>query len=146
MISRIIFDWKRTLYDPEAKILLPGALEVLDSLSKYDIKLIMIGKGTEGMDEALDACNVRQYFAAVHFVDAKSDELFERYIDKTHPDRTLVVGDRAQGEIAIGKGLGAKAVWIRAGQFKDEMPLSEDLAPDETIEDIQSLLRSTHLQ
>jgi FMN phosphatase YigB (HAD superfamily) len=146
MIKHIIFDWKRTLYDPETKELLPGALRVLRSLSERDIELVLIGKGGVDMDEVLDSLDARKYFKAVHFVPAKSDELFERYISKEHPEVTLVVGDRAQGEVAIGKGLGAKAIWIRAGQFKDEMPSSDDVAPDETIMDIRSLLNSIYLR
>lgn len=142
MIERIIFDWKRTLYDPSEKTLLPGAEQVLRELAEQSFDMILIGKGQDDMDEVIDALDARKYFRVVHFVAAKSDELFGRYIPPEKPETSLVVGDRAQGEIAIGKSLGARAIWVRSGQFSDEMPLPDVPPPDETIEDIASLLDS----
>lgn len=144
MIDTIIFDWKRTLYDPETKTLIKGADKVLDAFSQQNVKMVLIGKGGADMDKVLDELSARKYFSEVHFVPTKSDELFEKFISKDNPASTLVVGDRAQGEIAIGKSLGAKAVWLRAGEFKDELPLSDVLAPDWTIGDIEELLSLTY--
>lgn len=140
MIERIIFDWKRTLYDPSTGSLLPGAGDVLQTLSERPLDLILIGKGGTDMDDALDTLGVRSYFSAVHFVPGKSNELFGQYISRESPQSTLVVGDRAQGEIAIGKRLGASAIWLRAGQFSDELPLPDLPPPDQIIRDISELL------
>ncbi len=139
MIKTIIFDWKRTLYDPDTKLLIDGAKEVLEALAKRDIPLVLIGKGGADMDEALDSLGVRKYFTEVHFVDAKSDELFEKYVPTDHPESTIVVGDRAQGEIAIGKRLGAKAIWVKSGQFSVEPPFA-DAKPDQTVAEISEIL------
>ncbi len=144
MIDTIIFDWKRTLYDPETKQLISGARAVLEDLFKRNVRIVLIGKGGADMDEVLDVLDARKFFANVHFVPAKSDELFEQYVSKQHPETTLVVGDRAQGEIAIGKSLGARCVWVRAGEFSDEVPIA-GLDPDETIDSIELLLDSSLL-
>lgn len=146
MIERIIFDWKRTLYDPSERTLLPGAEHVLRVLGERSFDLILIGRGEGDMDEAIDTLDARKFFRVVHFVPAKSDELFADYIPADKPETTLVVGDRAQAEIAIGKGLGARAIWIRAGQFSGELPLPDVPPPDETIDDIMSLLDSPLLE
>lgn len=95
------------------------------------------------MDAALDRLAVRHHFAAVHFVTAKSIDLFNHYIAEGDPESTLVVGDRAQGEIALAKSLGARAIWLRAGKFSDELPLRDVPPPDETIYTIGSLLDSS---
>lgn len=141
MIENIIFDWKRTLYNPEDTRLLPNAQKVLLSLHELAFKLILIGKGGSDMEDAVDRLKVRPHFTAVHFVPTKSETLFGQYIAKDNPETTLVVGDRAQGEIAIAKSLGAKAIWLCSGKFKDELPLP-GLLPDETIYDIGDILNS----
>jgi FMN phosphatase YigB (HAD superfamily) len=141
MIERIIFDWKRTLYDPSSGALLPGADKVLAVLHARSLDLILIGKGGSDMDARVDELKVRSYFRAIHFVPAKSDERFAQYVSKKNPETTLVVGDRAQGEVAIGKRLGAQAIWLRAGEFSDELPLP-DASPDQIILDISELLTS----
>ena len=142
MIERIIFDWKRTLYDPDQATLLPGAQEVLETLDRRGFDMYLIGRGESDMEDAIDNLGVRGLFRAVHFVPEKSDELFKRYISWSNPEATLAVGDRAQKEVAFAKSVGAKAVWLQAGMFQDELPLPDIPPPDEVINDIRDLLNS----
>lgn len=144
-VERVIFDWKRTLYDPDQANLLPNAQTVLETLGHQGLRLYLIGRGGSDMDDAIDKVGVRPLFEAVHFVPRKSDGLFRRYIPPTNPETTLAVGDRAQKEVALAKSLGARAIWLRAGLFQDELPLP-GLPPDEIIFDIGSLLDSPLLR
>lgn len=145
MIERIVFDWKRTLLDPERATLLPNARLVLRTLHHQGFDLILIGKGEGDMEDTIDRLGARSFFSAVHFVPQKNDSLFRQYIPAANPETTLAVGDRAQKEIVLAKSLGAKAIWLRAGIFRDELPLP-DLQPDEIIYEIGSLLQSTLIQ
>lgn len=36
-VSNVIFDWKRTLYDPESKQLIDGAVEILKAIKDKNI-------------------------------------------------------------------------------------------------------------
>ena len=47
MIKNIIFDWKRTLYNPDEMTLISGAKELLDLVKEENIPMILIGKGGE---------------------------------------------------------------------------------------------------
>jgi len=47
----LIFDWKRTLYDPDTKTLIKGALDLLEYLKNKNIPMVLIGKGKEDMNE-----------------------------------------------------------------------------------------------
>jgi len=145
MIERIIFDWKRTLYDPDQADLLPGAQTVLETLDSQEYDLFLIGKGGKDMENAIDRTGVRPLFKVVHFVAVKSDALFRDYIPETNTETTLVVGDRAQSEVALAKSLGAKAIWLRAGLFQDELPLPNVPPPDDIIFDIRELPNSSLL-
>lgn len=135
----IIFDWKRTLYDPEKRELLAGAQGVLDVFVARQPRLVLIGRGDAEMGEEVDRLEVRRYFDDIQFVDDKDEAVFGQYIDPGNPEATVVVGDRARKEIALGKTLGARAVWLRAGKFADELPRAEGPEPDAIIKDIREL-------
>lgn len=62
MIKTIIFDWKRTLYDPDTGVLIEGALDFLEYLKNKNIPMVLIGKGGEDMNEEVDRLGVRYYF------------------------------------------------------------------------------------
>lgn len=40
MVDIIIFDWKRTLYDPDRKVLIKGAVEILDLMKSKNIPMV----------------------------------------------------------------------------------------------------------
>lgn len=141
MIEKIIFDWKRTLYNPDEKRLTEGSREVLDTLRDRGLSLVLIGRGENDMYAAVDQAGIEHLFDSITFASTKDDSLFIDHIPVDAPDTVLAVGDRAQKEVAFAKSLGAKAIWLRSGIFSEEMPLS-GMEPDEVIEDIMELLDS----
>ena len=141
MIEKIIFDWKRTLYDPETRELTEGSREVLDVLYNRGVGLVLIGRGEEDMYEAVEQAGITHLFDTVTFTPIKNDGLFKDHIPAATPDSVLAVGDRAQKEVAFAKSLGAKAIWLRSGLFAGEMPIP-GMEPDEIIEYILELLDS----
>jgi FMN phosphatase YigB (HAD superfamily) len=141
MIEIVIFDWKRTLYDPEKKSLISGTTDVLQYLGASGIKLYLVGKdpANEMADES-ERLGVSDFFTAVHFVTGpKTDEDLGQFIDPDKPNHTAVIGDRVRSEITVGNRLGAQTIWIQNGKFAAETPETPEQNPDYTITDISEL-------
>lgn len=133
MIKLIIFDWKRTLYDPDIKKLIPGALEILEFIKSKNIPMILIGKGGEDMQEEVNRLGVRKYFKETVFAEGDKDpKIFAKYLTEP-PKNTLLIGDRVRSELEIGNKLGATTVWIKQGKFAGEEPGTKEQEPDYTV-------------
>lgn len=131
MIKNIIFDWKRTLYNPDEMALISGAKELLDLVKEKNIPMILIGKGGEDMESELERLKMKNYFSEVFFQEGDKDiELFKKYVDVNNPKSTIIIGDRVRSELQIGNILGATTIWVKQGKFADEEPESEDQKPD----------------
>ncbi len=145
-ISAIIFDWKRTLYDPDSKILVAGAEELLATAQGLSIPLYLIGKGGEDMYAETKRLGIENYFTKIVFEEgAKEESLFVPFIS-SDPSTTVFIGDRIQSELAVGKSLGATTIWVRQGKFATEMPLGKDQEPDyivASLYDAKELLTKT---
>lgn len=141
MIEAVIFDWKRTLYDPEKKSLISGAVDALQYLGASGIKLYLVGKDpTNEMTDEPERLGISDYFTVVHFVTGpKSDDDLGQFINPDEPNHTAVVGDRVRSEIAVGNRLGAQTIWIQNGKFATETPETPEQNPDYTLTDISEL-------
>lgn len=138
-MKNIIFDWKRTLYDPSSKSLIQGAIDILELLNKRKIDLTLIGKGGREMHEEVKRLNVEKYFSHIEFNEGdKKTEVFEKYIDK-NPEFTYVIGDRATSELKVGKVLGASTIWVRQGEFASEFLKEKELEPDYAVASLAEL-------
>ena len=73
MVKTIIFDWKRTLYDPDEKALIEGAMDLL----------VLVGKGGEDMQREVDKLDVRIFFTDIVFAEGEKDpNIFAKYLTK----------------------------------------------------------------
>lgn len=134
----VIFDWKRTLYDPETKQLIDGALDLLDFLKQQGVQVVLIGKGSDDMYGEVERLGITPYFDQIIFREASKDtSQFTPFIDKNRPEQTIVIGDRARGEIAIGNELGATTIWIRQGKFSSELPIGTVQQPVHTVSSLR---------
>lgn len=139
-MKTIIFDWKRTLYDPESKTLVASAFDLLTFLQKKHIPLVLIGKGGQDMYDEVKRLGVKKYFTHVLFREGvKDSNLFTSFIDKESPKKTIVVGDRVRSEIAVGNRLGATTIWFKQGKFAAEEPESDDQRPTFTITSLSAI-------
>jgi len=137
MVSNIIFDWKRTLYNPDEKVLISGAKELLDLVKEKNIPMILIGKGGEDMESELERLKMRDYFSDVFFQEGEKDiELFRKYVDVNNPKSTIIIGDRVRSELQIGNILGATTIWVRQGKFADEEPENASQKPDFVVREL----------
>lgn len=131
MFSTVIFDWKRTLYDPDRKVLIDGAMELLSFIKKRNIPMILIGKGGEEMQREVKRLGVGNYFRQLVFVEGNKDPVaFLPFISQDNPKRTLIIGDRVRSELEIGRQLGVTTIWIKQGKFAAELPKNNSQKPD----------------
>lgn len=136
----IIFDWKRTLYDPEYKKLTEGAIDILKFLTTKWSKVILIGKGETDMYQEVKRLKVEKYFSKIIFQEGKKDmKVFSKFVSIKNPKLTIVVGDRVRSEIEIGNMLNATTIWIKQGKFSKELPLNKFQEPTFTFNSLIDL-------
>jgi FMN phosphatase YigB (HAD superfamily) len=117
----IIFDYKRTLYDPQKQDLYPGARELLAALAAQQVPLILISHGIDEARREAERLGIAAYFQEMIGADqGKTPEMFAPFITAGEEKQTVVIGDRLLGEIKIGQELGATTIWVRQGQFATE--------------------------
>lgn len=139
-IGSVIFDWKRTLYDPDLKMLIESSESIIKYFFDLNINLFLIGKGGREMEMEVENLGVSKYFSGILFVnESKKKEDFLSMINDVNRDQILVVGDRLKSEIQIGNSIGAITVWIRKGKFSKETPEITGIIPNYTVESLKDL-------
>ena len=139
-MKAVIFDYNRTLFDPDKDALYPEVIEVLGGLKKT-VLMALIAKGDANRMEKIRNLGLLKYFKLVIINQEKSVADFEKCVKELGlPAKDIfVVGDRVNEEIRCGKSIGAVTVWFRNGKFKDELPKGKEEEPDYTIDDLKKL-------
>ena len=140
-LAGIIFDWGRTLYDPDAGALFADAAPVVTTLAAtYRLAIVSLVSGdyqTRVADRyaVLRAEGIERHFAAILFGRADKDRLYRQALVALglSPARVAVVDDRLARGIAWGNRHGAVTIWFRNGKFRDELPDAATGAPTDTI-------------
>ena len=133
---KIIFDYNRTIFDPETDKLYPGVFELLQKLSmKYE--LFLISRDEPLRKKRLTELNIKNYFQKIIFVAEKSKQIFKEIAGDTK--NTVVIGDSIGAEIKIGNQLGFITVRLKRGKFALEIPQDKDEIAKFEITDIQDL-------
>jgi putative hydrolase of the HAD superfamily len=145
MIKGIIWDFNRTLYDPDTSSLTSGAQLVLEDLSRDGYKMCLLSKKTNSNRETLIASlGIDKYFLDIQIVEEiKTEDDLRRCISKMalNASEIVVVGDRVRSELVLGKRLGMRTVWYRAGKFANETPRNSDEEPDHTIGHLEDIFK-----
>lgn len=133
---KIIFDYNRTLYDPNTDSLYKGVVELLQYLSK-DNELFLISKNEPGRKDRLVELGIDGYFVKIIFVEKKTVSLFR---ELSQDDKNiLVIGDRIADEILIGNQLGFITVWVQQGKFATDLPERDEQQPRHIVQNIQEI-------
>lgn len=146
MIKGIIFDFNRTIYDPDIPGLTIGSTNLLEKLINDGYKMCLISKASsiERKDE-ISKLGLDKYFIDIQvIVDGhKTEENFERCIQimSLKPDEIAVVGDRIKKEIYLGNLFGMTTVWYKSGKFANELPDCDDEKPTFTISNLNDVLQ-----
>jgi FMN phosphatase YigB (HAD superfamily) len=134
MTKLIVFDFNRTLYEPDQDRLISGARELLDYALSQGYRLVLLAKAVDSRGQLLDELGIADAFVEIHLVKTKSvvllNDLSSRYAAAL--SRSYLIGDRAQSEIALGHEAGWHTIWYRNGRFADELP-RPDRQPDHTV-------------
>ncbi len=130
----IILDFNRTIYDPDTKDLVPGALALLQYLKGKQAEVHLISRKEEGREDLLQTFGIASYFNSVTFTEDKEPAM-EKLI-KAHPVPVYVVGDHLHNEVRLGNRYGARTIWLRRGRFKDLEPETHEDVPWQTIAEL----------
>lgn len=139
-MPRIIFDFNRTLYDPETDELVPDAYSVLQTLSRSGIPLYLISRNEGNREEVLERTDIAQFFKEVSFVERKRLEDFTRVVWAAQGDKVFVVGDLVREDIHFGNRAGATTIWFRNGKFAGEGPTIKKDEPRHIITKLTQVL------
>jgi FMN phosphatase YigB (HAD superfamily) len=145
MIKGIIFDFNRTLYDPDTQQLTPGVLKILDTLIKDGYKLCLLSKKTKDeRREQIAQLGLDKYFLNIQVVEGEKTEsnLQEctRIMNTTY-SQTAIVGDRVKSEIRLGNILGMKTIWYKSGKFANETPQNALEQPKYIITNLEDMIK-----
>jgi FMN phosphatase YigB (HAD superfamily) len=128
----IIFDYNRTLFDPENGGLYESVYETLEKLSK-EHKLFLFSYNEFGRDKFMKDVHIDNFFSKISLVENKDEKSMSLLIKDSSTDRTFVVGDSLRNEISIGNKLGYETIWLRKGKFAFELPRNKNEEPSYII-------------
>jgi len=144
MIKGIIFDFNRTLYNPELCLLVNGTLEVLDDLTEQEMQLCLISKkSSEDRREQISNLGLDKYFKDIQVIKGEKKEEHLQYcldIMGLSPEEVAVVGDRVRCEIGLGNRLGMTTIWFQRGVYGNEPPTNQYEKPNYRIKKLEQVL------
>ena len=140
--TAVIFDFNRTIYDPDKNTLLPGAIQVLRDLQVRKIPLYLVSMGSESRPALITELGINDFFAKVFLVKEKNAAMFSEI--STHarvPSQQIyVVGDHLHKEIRCGNQCGMKTIWLKRGKFAELQPETQNDAPWQTVVRMEEVL------
>ncbi len=139
----IIFDFNRTLYDPEHRVLMKEAREILRELIGREYQLHLLSTAEPSREALVRELDLEHYFESVTITDAK-EKAFAAVLAKLQDfnrEGSFVVGDQVKREICYGNRAGIQTVWLRAGKFAKDTPRSKEETPTHVIATLDALLK-----
>lgn len=141
----VIFDFKRTIFDPDTGKLTSGTKQVLLTLKNRGFDLFLVSHGLF-KKVLIDELGVGSYFEGVIISKEKSVEDFKKIVSENNVGikNSFVVGDRVRGEIAFGNSLGFQTIWLKKGLFAKELPSNYQERPNFVVSEIKEVLEIAH--
>lgn len=140
-MTLMIIDYNRTLYDPEKDSLVPGALELLNTLQERALSLILVSRKEEGRSTRLSELGIEHFFSEILFVEEKTEQVF-RAIRARYPSQfCYVLGDYLYQEIRAGNLACAVTIHFKQGKFAEcEPEVLEDI-PDVVVTQLSEVVQ-----
>ena len=137
----IIFDFNRTLFDPDQQSLMPNCLQTLAELESLGFKLHLVSMAAESRLELIKDLGLEKFFDSVTLCEKKTLSLFEQIINAEPiiKAQSFIVGDRVTKELKFGSQLGLNTIWCRNGRFADELPRSMEETPTYTVSGLNQI-------
>lgn len=140
-MSLAIIDFNGTLYDPFKDQLMPGAKDLLESLRKKGIAMVLVSKQMLEGGEDLGRLGIEEYFSEVAWVDQKTRAHFREIMERhgAKPEDTYVIGDYLASEIRAGVEAGAFTIHYKGGHRSalEENSIKPDAVIDNLIDALQ---------
>jgi|SRR3989344_2279801 len=145
MIEAVIFDWGRTIYDPESQQLFPQTEQVLSNLTFRQLRLGLVSiadTSIEDRHEDLRRFGISHFFQAVQIFGRREQKDFTEVLQglRVEASRSAVVGDNLGREITLGNRIGAYTIWTRQRLSGVYVPRNAEEMPKAIIEAIPELV------
>lgn len=142
----VLFDFNRTIYDPDGGHLIPDTRFVLRTLLRRGFSLYLVSRAGKVRKELISDLGIGQYFSRIVIVEEKNKKYFERIVASRAIKRSLsfVIGDRVRKEIRIGNLLGLQTIWLKAGKFADEKPRKNIEQPTHVVRALREVILLVH--
>ncbi len=144
MKKLIIFDWGRTLYNPETKDIFGETIPTLDYLKpKYRLAIVslVVNGDIESRREILNKNKLEKYFELISFTTEDKDALYKETLRKLGVDakEAIIVDDRVIRGIKWGNQNATTTIWLQKGKFENELPDAETGTPTFTIKNLREI-------
>jgi FMN phosphatase YigB (HAD superfamily) len=106
-MKTIIFDFYNTLFNPQTGRLFDGTTGMLRLLNKQ-YKLVLITSGGKYRYQLINKLSLFPDFSQIIICKIKKADVYAGFISSN----SVVIGDRIEEEIKIGKYLGAKTLLV----------------------------------
>lgn len=138
----IIFDFNRTLFDPEKQSLIPGVVPTLEALKELGFKMHLISMAAESRSELIKNLGLNQFFHSITLCQNKTLKLFNDIIsaEPVTKENSFVIGDRVAKEIRLGNELNLNTIWYKQGRFAEEEPKHPLETPTYTVTEFHEIL------
>lgn len=149
-IKAVIFDWARTLKNPDSNAEFPEAEKILSyckskgyrlGLASFVSKINSPDTTSADRQNEIDASLLRKYFEIALATDIDKDIIFEqivKFFNLPH-DQIVIVDDRVIRGVRFGNQNGIKTIWLQNGKFANELPNEETGQPTYTIKSLAEL-------
>lgn len=137
----MIFDYNRTIYNPDKDQLTDGAQDVLELLREKGVTMFLIAKGNAERRKRIESLGLPQFFQRIIVNPNKSPDDYRSCKEECLPDtEVFAVGDRVQEEIRHAIACGIKTIWFRNGKFSNEFPSNVTEQPLHTVVSLREIL------
>jgi len=134
----IIWDFNRTIYNPDQKKLIPGAKELLKAFQKLGYLNVIYSKNKANdmrISRAVHRCKILKYLKDIVVRKKKDVSDLRLILNQYNADinQSFLISDRTRVDIEMGNSLGLKTIWIKSGKFANQLPETEKQEPTLTI-------------
>jgi putative hydrolase of the HAD superfamily len=130
--------------------LMPGALENLKYLQKYELVLLTMGH-PESQKTKVRSLGIEKYFKNLYFADPQKNETklikFQQIVKDFSllPNEFISIGNRRSTDIRDAKKVGGQTCLFNYGEHRDELPQMPEDYPDFEVQDHSNLIQTCRL-
>ncbi|MBT3355760.1 HAD family hydrolase [bacterium] len=140
----IIFDFLRTIYNPDKDIFVKDAMVVLDRLRIGNTLILYTSReGDKNRKSLLERIGLNEAFDEICLVEKKDRKTMKLIADKYGKKNreVIVIGDRIKSEILIGNKNNFQTIWFKNGKYSKKGAESSIEEPDFLIDNLEELLK-----